>query len=147
MSATVIVDLPRQWTDWASNLLVLSDEVVITAAPDSQQSARRKDAGRLDAQQRGEQANVRLVLNKLDDRQEDPALGEGFSRNPCVWCRSAWCLSNRKYSVSSRITVRFSEKAHGPTRRRRHFRQLATTLGARQSADRSSAAKARCWAG
>ena len=66
MASYVVVDLPRQWNDWAAGVLVLADEVVLTATPDLTNLRDCKMLVDWLRGRRGEQANLRLIINKLD---------------------------------------------------------------------------------
>lgn len=66
MASFVVVDLPRAWTDWSAGLLVMADEVVITAVPDLINLRDCKMLIDWMRGRRGEQANLRLIINKLD---------------------------------------------------------------------------------
>lgn len=65
MSQYVIIDLPRRWNAWVSAVLLLSDEIVVTANPDL---ANLRDAKLLfdwTKSRRGSAIN-HLILNKAD---------------------------------------------------------------------------------
>lgn len=65
MSQYVIIDLPRRWNAWVSAVLLLSDEIVVTANPDL---ANLRDAKLLFDWMKSRRGNAinRLILNKAD---------------------------------------------------------------------------------
>lgn len=66
MAPVVVVDLPHLWTDWTEHLLVVADEVVVTAVPNLASLRDTKGLLEVLATRRGEGAAPRLVLNKID---------------------------------------------------------------------------------
>lgn len=66
MAPVVVVDLPHLWADWTEHLLVVADEVVVTAVPDLASLRDAKGLLELLLSRRGEGAAPRLVLNKMD---------------------------------------------------------------------------------
>jgi pilus assembly protein CpaE len=133
MAATVVVDLPRQWTDWVSNLLVLSDEVVITAAPDLSNLRDAKMLVDWMRSRRGEQANVRLVLNKLDAAKKTQLSVKDFQESLRLVPIGALPFEPQVFGQLSNNGQVFGEGARSH-KAAATFRQLATSLGARQSA-------------
>jgi pilus assembly protein CpaE len=139
MAANVVVDMPRHWTDWSSNLLVLSDEVVITAAPDL---ANLRDAKMLVdwlRSRRGEQANVRLVLNRLDAAKKTQLSVKDFQDSLRLAPVGVLQFDPQIFGQLANNGQVFGEGARSH-KSAATFRQLATTLGARQSAERSGGA-------
>src|SRR5204863_9238961 len=132
MASTVIVDLPRQWTDWTSNLLVLSDEVVITAAPDLSTLREAKMLVDWMRSRRGEQANVRLVLNKLDASKKTQLSVKDFQESLRLAPIGALPFEPQIFGQLSNNGQVFGEGARSH-KAAAVFRQLATALGARQS--------------
>jgi pilus assembly protein CpaE len=77
MSQYVIVDLPRHWSAWVGSVLLLSDEIVVTANPDL---ANLRDAKLLFDWLRGRRGNAvnRLVLNKSDIAKRNQLSAKDF---------------------------------------------------------------------
>ncbi|HVO01912.1 MAG TPA: AAA family ATPase [Candidatus Cybelea sp.] len=138
MAAHVVVDLPRQWSDWLSNLLVLSDEVVITAAPDLSNLRDAKMLVDWMRSRRGEQANVRLVLNKLDAAKKTQLSLKDFQESLRLAPIGVLPFEPQVFGQLSNNGQVFGEGARSH-KAAATFRQLATALGARQSAERSAA--------
>jgi len=138
MAAHVVVDLPRQWSDWVSNLLVLSDEVVITAAPDLSNLRDAKMLVDWMRSRRGEQANVRLVLNKLDAAKKTQLSLKDFQESLRLAPIGVLPFEPQVFGQLSNNGQVFGEGARSH-KAAATFRQLATALGARQSAERSAA--------
>jgi len=138
MAGTVAVDLPRQWTDWTSNLLVLSDEVVITAAPDLSNLRDAKMLVDWLRSRRGEQANVRLVLNKLDAAKKTQLSVKDFQESLRLVPIGVLTSDPQIYGQLSNNGQVFGEGARSH-KAAATFRQLATTLGARSSPGGGSA--------
>jgi pilus assembly protein CpaE len=132
MASTVVVDLPRQWTDWVSNLLVLSDEVVITAAPDLSNLRDAKMLVDWMRSRRGEQASVRLVLNKLDAAKKTQLSVKDFQESLRLVPIGVLPFEPQVFGQLSNNGQVFGEGARSH-KAAATFRQLATTLGARQS--------------
>jgi pilus assembly protein CpaE len=132
MASTVVVDLPRQWTDWTSNLLVLSDEVVITAAPDLSNLRDAKMLVDWMRSRRGEQANVRLVLNKLDAAKKTQLSVKDFQESLRLVPIGVLPFEPQVFGQLSNNGQVFGEGARSH-KAAATFRQIATTLGARQS--------------
>ncbi|MBC7952623.1 MAG: pilus assembly protein CpaF [Rhodospirillaceae bacterium] len=66
MAPVVVVDLPHLWADWTEHLLVVADELVVTAVPNLASLRDTKALLDLLTTRRGEGAAPRLVLNKID---------------------------------------------------------------------------------
>jgi pilus assembly protein CpaE len=132
MASTVCVDLPRQWSDWTSNLLVLSDEVVITAAPDLSNLRDAKMLVDWMRSRRGEQANVRLVLNKLDAAKKTQLSVKDFQESLRLVPIGVLPFEPQVFGQLSNNGQVFGEGARSH-KAAATFRQIATTLGARQS--------------
>ena len=62
----VIVDLPHTWTAWTKNILLQSDEVIVTAAPDLANLRNAKNIVDLLRQSRRNDSKPRLVLNMVN---------------------------------------------------------------------------------
>jgi pilus assembly protein CpaE len=139
MAGTVVVDLPRQWTDWLSNLLVLSDEVVITAAPDLSNLRDAKMLVDWMRSRRGEQANVRLVLNKLDAAKKTQLSVKDFQESLRLVPIGVLPFEPQVFGQLSNNGQVFGEGARSH-KAAATFRQIATTLGARQSTAARTAA-------
>ena len=77
MSQYVIVDLPRHWSGWLSSILLLSDEIVVTANPDL---ANLRDAKLLFDWLKGRRGSAasRLVLNKADIAKRNQLSAKDF---------------------------------------------------------------------
>lgn len=77
MSQYVILDLPRHWSGWVSSVLLLSDEIVVTANPDL---ANLRDAKLLLDWLKGRRGNGvnRLVLNKADIAKRNQLSAKDF---------------------------------------------------------------------
>jgi len=77
MSQYVIVDLPRHWSGWVNAILLLSDEIVVTANPDL---ANLRDAKLLFDWLKGRRGNAlnRLVLNKADIAKRNQLSAKDF---------------------------------------------------------------------
>jgi pilus assembly protein CpaE len=73
----VIIDLPRQWNGWMSSVLLLSDEIVVTANPDL---ASLRDAKLLFDWLKGRRGSAvnRLVLNKADVAKKNQLSAKDF---------------------------------------------------------------------
>jgi pilus assembly protein CpaE len=132
MASTVLIDLPRQWSDWTSNLLVLSDEVVITAAPDLSNLRDAKMLVDWMRSRRGEQANVRLVLNKLDAGKKTQLSVKDFQESLRLVPIGVFSWDPQIFGQLSNNGQVFGEGARSH-KAAATFRQIATTLGARQS--------------
>jgi pilus assembly protein CpaE len=132
MASYVVVDLPRQWNDWISNLLVLSDEVVITAAPDLSNLRDAKMLVDWMRSRRGEQANVRLVLNRLDASKKTQLSVKDFQESLRLAPIGALPFEPQIFGQLSNNGQVFGEGARSH-KAAAVFRQLATALGARQS--------------
>jgi pilus assembly protein CpaE len=132
MASTVLIDLPRQWSDWTSNLLVLSDEVVITAAPDLSNLRDAKMLVDWMRSRRGEQANVRLVLNKLDAGKKTQLSVKDFQESLRLVPIGVLSWEPQIFGQLSNNGQVFGEGARSH-KAAATFRQIATTLGARQS--------------
>jgi pilus assembly protein CpaE len=63
-AANVVVDLPRQWSPWARQILVHADEVVITAEPDLANLRNAKNLIDTLGEHRSKERPALLVLNK-----------------------------------------------------------------------------------
>jgi pilus assembly protein CpaE len=145
MAQFVVLDLPRQWSGWASAVLLLSDEIVLTANPDI---ANLRDAKMMFDWLKGRRgsASNRLVLNKADvakrnqlsakDFQDTlgvaPGLTIGF--DPTLFAQ----LANNGQMVGE------GAKSH---RLNEQLRQFAHQLGGRKggTARPSSAPKLLSW--
>jgi pilus assembly protein CpaE len=145
MAQFVVLDLPRQWSAWASSVLLLSDEIVLTANPDI---ANLRDAKMMFDWLKGRRgsASNRLVLNKADvakrnqlsakDFQDTlgvaPGLTIGF--DPTLFAQ----LANNGQMVGE------GAKSH---RLNEQLRQFAHQLGGRKggTARPSSAPKLLSW--
>jgi pilus assembly protein CpaE len=130
MSQHVIIDLPRHWSAWLSSVLLLSDEIVVTANPDL---ANLRDAKMLFDWLKGHRGSAvnRLILNKADvakrnqlsakDFQDTlglaPSLTVGF--DPTLFAQ----LANNGQMVGE------GAKSH---RLNEQLRQLAQQLGGRK---------------
>lgn len=77
MSQYVILDLPRHWCSWVSSVLLLSDEIVVTANPDL---ANLRDAKLLFDWLKGRRGSAvnRLVLNKADIAKRNQLSAKDF---------------------------------------------------------------------
>jgi pilus assembly protein CpaE len=77
MAPYVIIDLPRQWNNWLSSVLLLSDEIVVTANPDL---ANLRDAKMLFDWLRGKRGSAvnRLILNKADIAKRNQLSAKDF---------------------------------------------------------------------
>lgn len=77
MAQFVVLDLPRQWSAWASAVLLLSDEIVLTANPDI---ANLRDAKMMFDWLKGRRgsASNRLVLNKADVAKRNQLSAKDF---------------------------------------------------------------------
>ena len=77
MSQYVILDLPRHWSGWVSGVLLLSDEIVVTANPDL---ANLRDAKLLFDWLKGRRGSGvnRLVLNKADIAKRNQLSAKDF---------------------------------------------------------------------
>ncbi|MBI2254466.1 MAG: AAA family ATPase [Proteobacteria bacterium] len=77
MAQYVVVDLPRHWSGWVSSVLLLSDEIVVTANPDL---ANLRDAKLLFDWLRGRRGGAinRLVLNKADIAKRNQLSAKDF---------------------------------------------------------------------
>jgi pilus assembly protein CpaE len=77
MAQFVVLDLPRQWSAWASSVLLLSDEIVLTANPDI---ANLRDAKMMFDWLKGRRgsASNRLVLNKADVAKRNQLSAKDF---------------------------------------------------------------------
>jgi pilus assembly protein CpaE len=137
MATQVIVDLPRQWNDWVSNLLVLSDEVVITAAPDLSNLRDAKMIVDWMRSRRGDQANVRLVLNKLDASKKTQLSVKDFQESLRLAPIGVLQFEPQVFGQLSNNGQVFGEGARSD-KSAAIFRQLASALGARQSAVRAA---------
>jgi pilus assembly protein CpaE len=62
----VAVDLPHTWTAWTKSILVQSDEVIVTAAPDLANLRNAKNIVDLMQQTRPNDNKPRLVLNMVN---------------------------------------------------------------------------------
>ncbi|HFB2048099.1 MAG: AAA family ATPase [Hyphomicrobiaceae bacterium] len=62
----VLVDVPHQWNSWTKNLLLKSDEVVITATPDLANLRNSKNIFDMLKQTRNNDRPPHLVLNKVN---------------------------------------------------------------------------------
>ena len=62
----VIVDLPHTWAAWTKNILLQSDEVIVTAAPDLANLRNAKNIVDLLRQSRRNDSKPRLVLNMVN---------------------------------------------------------------------------------
>jgi len=138
MAANVVVDVPRQWSDWVSNLLVLSDEVVITATPDLSNLRDAKMMVDWMRSRRGEQANVRLVLNKLDAAKKTQLSVKDFQESLRLAPIGVIPFDPQIFGQLSNNGQVFGEggRSHKIAAT---FRQLATALGARPSVERAAA--------
>ena len=130
MAQFVVLDLPRQWNGWISSILLLSDEIVLTANPDL---ANLRDAKLMIDWLKGRRGATgsRLVLNKADvakrnqlsakDFQDTlgfaPSLTIGF--DPTLFAQ----LANNGQMVGE------GAKSH---RLNEQFRQFAHQLGGRK---------------
>jgi pilus assembly protein CpaE len=61
----VAIDVPHLWTTWSKRLLLLADEIVITAAPDLANLRNAKNMVDLLKQHRKNDSKPHLVLNTL----------------------------------------------------------------------------------
>ncbi len=77
MAQVVVLDLPRQWSSWASAVLLLSDEIVLTANPDI---ANLRDAKMMFDWLKSRRGNTssRLVLNKADVAKRNQLSAKDF---------------------------------------------------------------------
>ncbi len=77
MAQFVILDVPRQWNNWVSSVLLLSDEIVVTANPDL---ANLRDAKMLFDWLKGRRGSAtnRLVLNKADVAKRNQLSAKDF---------------------------------------------------------------------
>jgi len=77
MAQFVILDVPRQWNGWVSSVLLLSDEIVVTANPDL---ANLRDAKMLFDWLKGRRGSAtnRLVLNKADVAKRNQLSAKDF---------------------------------------------------------------------
>jgi len=138
MAANVVVDVPRQWSDWVSNLLVLSDEVVITATPDLSNLRDAKMLVDWMRSRRGEQANVRLVLNKLDAAKKTQLSVKDFQESLRLAPIGVIPFDPQIFGQLSNNGQLFGEGARSH-KSAATFRQIAAALGARPSAERGAA--------
>jgi pilus assembly protein CpaE len=127
-----LIDLARQWTDWASNLLILSDEVVITAAPDLSNLRDAKMLVDWMRSRRGEQANVRLVLNKLDAGKKTQLSIKDFQESLRLVPIGVLSWEPQIFGQLANNGQVFGEGARSH-KAAATFRQIATSLGAKQS--------------
>lgn len=77
MAQFVVLDLPRQWNGWISSILLLSDEIVLTANPDL---ANLRDTKLMIDWLKGRRgaAGARLVLNKADVAKRNQLSAKDF---------------------------------------------------------------------
>ena len=77
LALVVVLDLPRQWSSWASAVLLLSDEIVLTANPDI---ANLRDAKMMFDWLKSRRGNTssRLVLNKADVAKRNQLSAKDF---------------------------------------------------------------------
>jgi pilus assembly protein CpaE len=132
MASYVVVDLPRQWNDWVSNLLVLSDEVVVTAVPDL--SSLRDTKMTIDwlRGRRGEHANIRLLINKSDASKKTQLSVKDFQESLRLAPVGVLPFEPQVFGQLSNNGQVFGEGARSH-KAAAVFRQLAGTLGARQA--------------
>jgi pilus assembly protein CpaE len=140
MAANVVLDLPRQWSDWMANLLVLSDDVVVTAAPDLSNLRDAKMLVDWMRSRRGEQANVRLVLNKLDASKKTQLSVKDFQESLRLAPIGVIPFEPQIFGQLSNNGQVFGEGARSH-KAAATFRQLATALGARQSSERAASSE------
>jgi pilus assembly protein CpaE len=132
MASYVVVDVPRQWSEWISNLLVLSDDVVITAAPDLSNLRDAKMLVDWMRSRRGEQASVRMVLNKLDASKKTQLSVKDFQESLRLAPIGVLPFEPQTFGQLSNNGQVFGEGARSH-KASAVFRQLATALGARQT--------------
>lgn len=77
MAQFVVLDLPRQWNGWISSIMLLSDEIVLTANPDL---ANLRDTKLMIDWLKGRRgaAGARLVLNKADVAKRNQLSAKDF---------------------------------------------------------------------
>lgn len=138
MAAFVVVDLPRQWNDWAAGVLVLADEVVLTAVPDLVNLRDCKMLVDWMRGRRGEQANVRLVINKQDASKKTQLSLKDLQESMRLAPIGALTFDPALFGQLSNNGQMFGEgaKTH---KFAATFRQLALATGGKQS----TAAKAK----
>jgi pilus assembly protein CpaE len=137
MASYVVVDLPRQWNDWASNLLVLSDEVIVTAVPDLSSLRDAKMTVDWLRGRRGEQANIRLLLNKSDASKKTQLSVKDFQESLRLVPVGVLPFEPQVFGQLSNNGQVFGEGARSH-KAAAVFRQLAGTLGARQASERAA---------
>lgn len=138
MASYVVVDLPREWNDWVSNLLVLSDEVIVTAAPDLSSLRDAKMTVDWLRSRRGEQANIRLLLNKSDASKKTQLSVKDFQESLRMVPVGVVPFEPQTFGQLSNNGQVFGEGARSH-KAAAMFRQLAGTLGARPGVERSAA--------
>ena len=132
MASYVVVDLPRHWSDWSSGVLVMADEVVITAAPDLTNLRDCKMLVDWMRSRRGEQANLRLVVNKLDTSKKTQLSLKDLQDSMRLAPIGTFTFEPALFGQLSNNGQMFGEgaKSHKFTST---FRQLATATGGKQA--------------
>ncbi|MCB1546463.1 MAG: CtpF protein [Hyphomicrobiaceae bacterium] len=127
----VAVDLPHVWTAWMKRVLLLADEIVITAAPDLANLRNAKNLIDLVKQNRPNDRAPHLVLNtvQMPKRQEIPV--KEFAGHLGLTPAAVIDFDCESFSLAS-INGQMIEEASAKAKAGLQFRELAHTITNRQ---------------
>lgn len=130
MAQYVVLDLPRRWNGWISSVLLLSDEVVLTANPDL---AGLRDAKMMLDWLKGRRgtAGTRLVLNKSDVAKRNQLSAKDFQDTLGVAPSLTIGFEPNLFAQLANNGQMVGEGAKS-NRLNEQFRQLAHQLGGRK---------------
>ncbi|RAU20941.1 pilus assembly protein CpaF [Paramagnetospirillum kuznetsovii] len=78
MASVVVLDIPHLWSEWTEHLLIIADEVVVTATPDFASLRDVKSVMDGLASKRGGSPAPRLVLNRIDPSKKTQLTAKDF---------------------------------------------------------------------